>query len=301
MADITINNLTPANTIDQALDFLPIYQNASGATLSINRNTLLNITTQPVGTDDIQTIQNKVFTNCSFSGAISNPVFSGTVTGTYTIGGTVTFPSNVTLTTAAQTLTNKTIDGAVINTSTINSPVLSGTITGSYTLSGSGSIGASVDVTEVLKKVYPVGAIYISTISTNPATVFGFGTWAAFAAGRTLVGVGTSDQAFTAGTTGGASNVTLATTQIPAHNHGVNDPGHNHSWSQTNTDAFVKNRPPGLGSLSWNGVGGQWVYDNVTGSITSNTTGISIQNTGGGQSHNNLQPYIVTYMWQRTA
>ena len=30
---------------------------------------------------------------------------------------------------------------------------------------------------EILKKVYPVGAIYTSTVSTSPATLFGFGTW----------------------------------------------------------------------------------------------------------------------------
>ena len=34
---------------------------------------------------------------------------------------------------------------------------------------------------------------------------------------------------------------------------------------------------------------------------TTNTTGISIQNSGGSQSHNNLQPYITCYMWKRIA
>lgn len=41
-------------------------------------------------------------------------------------------------------------------------------------------------------------------------------------------------------------------------------------------------------------------YTNVA-NINSNTTGITINNTGGGGAHNNLQPYIVVYMFKRTA
>lgn len=59
-----------------------------------------------------------------------------------------------------------------------------------------------------LAEVYPVGCIYTSTVSTNPATVFGFGTWAAFGAGRVLVGVDSGDADFdTAEETGGAKTV----------------------------------------------------------------------------------------------
>lgn len=87
---------------------------------------------------------------------------------------------------------------------------------------------------------------------------------------------------------GGAQNVTLDTTQIPAHSHGVTDPGHTH---------------PGF---RVNGVDTDFVYDNVGGggvggpkagtpnqfSIRSNTTGISIQNAGGGTFHSNMQPTV---------
>ena len=39
--------------------------------------------------------------------------------------------------------------------------------------------------------LYPVGSIYTNASSaTNPATLLGFGTWAAFAAGRVMVGNG---------------------------------------------------------------------------------------------------------------
>ena len=48
------------------------------------------------------------------------------------------------------------------------------------------------DCTNTLKKVYPVGSIYMSTVSTNPATLFGFGTWEAMPAGRVLLAQGKS-------------------------------------------------------------------------------------------------------------
>ena len=45
---------------------------------------------------------------------------------------------------------------------------------------------------DTMKKIYPVGSIYISTVSTNPATLFGFGTWEAMPAGRVLLAQGKS-------------------------------------------------------------------------------------------------------------
>lgn len=129
-------------------------------------------------------------------------------------------------------------------------------------------------VADILKVIYPVGSIYMNASdSTNPGTLLGFGTWVAHGAGRVNVGVGTSDQAFAAGATGGASTHTLTTAEMPAHNHpysGVN------GGSMGNGSSY-----PGL-------------------SDNTNRTP-STQNTGGGGAHNNLQPYVVVYMWKRTA
>lgn len=123
---------------------------------------------------------------------------------------------------------------------------------------------------QILATVYPVGAIYASTVSTNPGTVFGFGTWAAYAAGRVMVGVGTSDQAFTAAATGGESTHVLTTSEMPAHTHSV--------------PSGALTKPQGTGG-------------NNAASIDPTTSG----STGSGSAHNNLQPYIVTYFFQRTA
>lgn len=65
---------------------------------------------------------------------ITAPVLSGTVTGTYTLGGTPTFPAAVVTLTGSQTLTNKTL----------TAPVLGGTVTGTYTIGGTPTFPAAV-------------------------------------------------------------------------------------------------------------------------------------------------------------
>ena len=58
------------------------------------------------------------------SPALTTPALSGTVTGTYTLGGTPTFPSTVVLTTGAQTLASKTLTSPVINGPTGTDPLV---------------------------------------------------------------------------------------------------------------------------------------------------------------------------------
>lgn len=138
-------------------------------------------------------------------------------------------------------------------------------------------VDAKPSLTTILQTVYPVGSIYISTASTNPSTLFGFGTWAAFAAGRTLIGVGTSDQAFTAGTTGGESThlLTAAESGLPAHSHTL----------QNNVVTQA---------------GSNWTGPSSNSTISGPQSGTAGP-TNASSAHNNLQPYIVTYMWKRTA
>lgn len=117
--------------------------------------------------------------------------------------------------------------------------------------------------------LWPVGSVYISVVSTNPGTLLGFGTWTAFGAGRTLVGIDAGQTEFdTVEETGGAKTHTLTEAEIPAHTHTIGHVAGDQDGSGSN------------GSISGSG---------VTGS------------TGGGGAHNNLQPYIVVYMWKRTA
>lgn len=80
----------------------------------------------------------------------------------------------------------------------------------------------------VLDAVYPVGAIYTSVVSTSPATLFGFGTWLAIAAGRALVVVDPNDADFNAAEkTAGAKTVAAAGTNsggvVTAHGAHTHD------------------------------------------------------------------------------
>ncbi len=77
----------------------------------------------------MQTLTNKTIT----APTISSPVLSGTVTGTYTIGGTPTFPAAVVTLTGSQTLTNKVLTAPTINTATIVNPTLTTDTVSEYT------------------------------------------------------------------------------------------------------------------------------------------------------------------------
>ena len=145
-------------------------------------------------------------------------------------------------------------------------------------------------VQAALQAVYPVGSIYTSTIATNPGTTFGFGTWAAFGAGRVLIGQDAGDAAFDAlEETGGSKDAIVV-----SHTHSLTDPGHSHSTTITRMD-----------DDNGSGVNGITDGDNSNGSIayssTSVTTGISISSTGSSATNANLQPYVVVKMWKRTA
>jgi len=159
MANVTINSLPTASTIDATNDLLPIYTNSLVATQAISRNTYLNLSSQPVGLTDSQTLTNKTLT----SPTINNATFSGTLAGTYTIGGTPTFPSSVTQNTVVQTLTNKTLTSPTINSPTItNATISADTLTG-YTTSNSGTIYGVPVTTGTISATYLTASTITNT------------------------------------------------------------------------------------------------------------------------------------------
>ena len=124
---------------------------------------------------------------------------------------------------------------------------------------------------------WPVGSVFISVVATNPATLLGFGTWAAFGAGRTIVGRDSGDVNFdTVEETGGAKTHTLVESEMPSHVH------------------TPQRYPTATGALT-----GFTVDTSMSGTPAS--AGPDSASKGGGGAHNNLQPYIVVYMWKRTA
>lgn len=123
----------------------------------------------------------------------------------------------------------------------------------------------------LLDLTYPVGAIYMSVVNTSPATLFG-GTWEVWGTGRVPVAVDTGQTEFnTVEKTGGAKTHTLTVAEMPSHSHSTNI-------------YFV-----GTGDVHY------------AVSAAQSPTPIGTSATGGGQAHNNLQPYITCYMWKRTA
>lgn len=138
----------------------------------------------------------------------------------------------------------------------------------------------------LINTIYPVGSIYISTASTNPNKVFGVGTWIAFGKGQVLVGKADSGTFATAGSTGGAETVTLTTNEIPSHTH-------------TLAGQILIGQQASSGYNSGLGTGGS-AYSKV-GNLSDTGASTNTGSTGSGGAHNNLQPYIVVYMWQRTA
>lgn len=144
---------------------------------------------------------------------------------------------------------------------------------------------------EVNAHAYPVGSVYTSIVSTNPATLLGVGTWAAFGAGKVLVGLDASDTDFdTVEETGGSKTHTLTEAEMPAHNHKGNFMMESDSPSNdfaSGTDTSVAN--PDGNALDHVGVGTVSKYNPIT------------STTGSGNAHAIVQPYITVYFWKRTA
>jgi hypothetical protein len=174
---------------------------------------------------------------------------------------------------------------AVTSKADIASPAFIGTPTVPTPTAGSNTtqIASTAFVTNALQVIYPVSSIYTSTASTNPNTLFGFGTWAAFGEGRVLLGAGAG---YTAGITGGSAD-----SVVVSHTHAITDAGHTHN--------YVKSTLTGSSGPIENG--GEWTVIQETVATASATTGITINTAGVSGTNANLQPYVVVYMWQRTA
>ncbi len=102
-------------------------------------------------------------------------------------------------------------------------------------------------------------------------------------AANRLTAAGSGVAGDTLGAAGGAQTHTLTAGQMPSHSHGVNDPGHAHTYGAGQIpSAFTPRGTNGDGTNFNNNPA-----TNVAG------TGISLQNAGGGGAHNNTQPTLI--------
>ena len=121
---------------------------------------------------------------------------------------------------------------------------------------------------ELLDLIYPIGSVYINVQNVSPEDFLG-GVWEQIQ-GKFLLAM--QNGHYTAGETGGEETHTLTIDEIPSHNHMV--PG---STDETQY-------PAGHG-LTYSDHTKVWM---------------GTMETGGTQPHNNMPPYLVVYMWQRT-
>ena len=183
---------------------------------------------------------------------------------------------------------------------------------------------ANVTIQVSILQAYPVGSIYMSVVETNPAELFG-GTWEAIAPGRVLLGAGqySSIVGYTAGTTGGRIDHVLTSSNIPKHTHTVEIA--TETQSHLHKNGVFDEGPAGKGPLSTNygsvkmhptanqavmaadgtiyGTNTQ-LYMGYTGEAsTTHTHDVTVGSYGRDEPLpvGLMQPYLVVYMWKRTA
>lgn len=136
----------------------------------------------------------------------------------------------------------------------------------------------------VIDLVYPVGSVYTTMDAADPATRWAGTTWERFGQGKMLLSANT---VYPAGSTGGEATHTLTTAEMPVHRHSLR----------------IQNTVGGsMGNSSDAGItaGTKNSINTDTDSHYTNQPR-AISDSGGGQPHNNMPPYISVYMWKRTA
>jgi hypothetical protein len=186
---------------------------------------------------------------------------------------------------------------AVATKADLNSPALVGTPTAPTAPLGTNTLqlASTAFVQAALQTLYPIGSIYINSgVTTNPATLLGFGTWVAFGAGRVMVGLNGSDTLFdTLEETGGSKDAVVV-----SHTHTatstVTDPGHSHNVAMgANFNGPYNTFQPTVNDIS--------LQLSTLSATTGVTVATTVASTGSSGTNANLQPYITVAMWKRTA
>jgi hypothetical protein len=275
---------------------------ATGA--EVNQNTFSNvavgsITIQADGKQDTLTIAQGA--NITITADATNDkltvAVSGTVPNATNAATAVTCTGNSA--TATKWQTARKIGGVSVDGSAdIDLPGVNKA--GTQDTSGSATKHGGYTVAQLFDYFHPVGCIYESTSSTNPADIWGVGTWVKMDAGRVLISAGTYTEGegdaaqtytYALGATGGEAKHTITVDEMPSHSHATsNDGGHNHTVSSlVGGSTFLgghsnNNARWGTATTSWSG--------GHSHTITA---------TGGSSAHENRPPYTVVNRWRRTA
>lgn len=145
---------------------------------------------------------------------------------------------------------------------------------------------------EILQTVYPVGAIYLATTKTSPASLFG-GTWERIQDTFLLA----SGSTYAAGTTGGEAEHQLIADELPKIGGYIqfhNDQNGTNCAAAGSVSGYTKAMSPGYTNASKYRDGGV-----VTGGTKS--YGRVEMKFGGNAAHNNMPPYLAVYIWKRVS
>jgi hypothetical protein len=271
-----------------------IIWNNSGYTITIYNSTVIGNTTA-AGTGIAIADGDKVMVWSDATNFYDTK--SGGIAGTLGIanGGTGQTTANAAFNALAPAQTaNRLLKSDGTNTSFAQA-VLTTDVTGTLPVAngGTGVTTAAAITTLVGNLLFPVGSIYTNvSVATNPGTLLGFGTWTAFGAGQVMIGVGTGGGGtYTAGATGGSKDAVIVShthtftgSALPTHSHNIGNTGSG-IGNAGGGNASVIGAPQTVATTAVSG---------GTPTGTNSTTGVSGTDA-------NLQPYIVVYIWQRTA
>lgn len=150
---------------------------------------------------------------------------------------------------------------------------------------------------------WPIGSVFTSVVSTNPATLLGFGTWSAIAAGKMLIGLDSGDATMdTAEETGGAKTYDLSHTHTgPSHTHDMAN--HTHTYSGTTSSSSSYSSADGTGDV-YSQDEHTHTYSGTSAGPNTNTTGAAgtgATSSSGSATQSVMNPFFVVYFWKRTA
>ena len=153
---------------------------------------------------------------------------------------------------------------------------------------------------KLIDYIYPIGSIYLSVNSTSPATLFG-GSWTQLK-DRFLLGAGST---YSSGATGGAATHKLSVAEIPSHAHDTpffNNMTNNGEMKSDFIGVFGKGvtASQALKDTGQTSTMEMW-WINQTNTAEGNEWAYLTSAKGSGSAHNNMPPYLVIYMWKRTA